>query len=675
MCLLRNCIGEVRVASRLRGGSTQPRAKRVGLRDAPFSSLLSLDAHVEPIRQWLDVVFPTKYARILGHRVHGLVQAKRIFAGTLAYCCSHHIGARPYSIQMYPVEQPFWASAKYRGTPVGAFDTQRSCASKEGASTVVASLLLVDPRGVSSVDVISSTERLHVGLLARKQAEAEVGISGSPYSSGLCSELTLPPPAIFITRMAYTEKSARLTELVVVPCQLVISPHMPMFLNYDVLAIIMSFCERGDTGSMMRSCRTLYGVGVPYLLYGTVKILSRARFISLCRFILHEPSHRSRYLRDLDLRFSGNFKTPDADRLVAGLFEHATSLEILRLAYQSFVPLGERVFRAISTLNSVRTLALRDACDQSYTLLEWMRSPLSSVEMNFYNDWADDPADPVLILARFKDTLQEMHVTWAQFSTSSTSYLNLTTLYVDDCRFAEIEFIYHSFPNLRHLSLWMGQEDDGLDGDEIEAHRNLNLEAQERGRWESLQTLNSSLLSLYMLGLRSRVINLSLDSGYFETDDTDRLSVMLSDSRPSSLELRLRVPEFDPTQLGYSLAPVRDTLTSLLLNLEIHKENYAQCNAIINRTLSSLSALNIRLLHIRIDESPDSIDSDVVNVAFAEGVTDTGPSSTSLSQLDLGPLAQSIVRSIPSLQHLCLEVAELRTHMWDLRSELETAGG
>lgn len=63
----------------------------------------------------------------------------------------------------------------------------------------------------------------------------------------------------------------------------------------------MSFSETGEISRMMRTCQTLYLAGVPYILDGSVQILSAKKFFSFCMFMLHDPARRFRHLRDLEL--------------------------------------------------------------------------------------------------------------------------------------------------------------------------------------------------------------------------------------------------------------------------------------------------------------------------------------------------------------------------------------
>lgn len=102
----------------------------------------------------------------------------------------------------------------------------------------------------------------------------------------------------------------------------------------------------------------------------------------------------------------------------------------------------------------------------------------------------------------------------------------------------------------------------------------MNLQLQNQGCWESLNYVRSSILSLYTLGLRSKVDNLHLYLAPLETSDGDRLSAILIDLRSSSLQLRLRVPEFDMSKLGGFLAPIVETLTSIYLAVNLHGQVY-----------------------------------------------------------------------------------------------------
>jgi hypothetical protein len=328
----------------------------------------------------------------------------------------------------------------------------------------------------------------------------------------------------------------------------------------------------------MVTCRTLYLAGIPYVLGGPILLRTRMNLISFCRFMLRDPTDRFRYLRELELNTSGRFKNPHAGELIAGVLEHATHLETLRLLHCDYLQLSERIPRAISAMSSLQDLTLISLTDEAYDLLPKLRSPLKRIECSFYHSDGNDPVDPVVLLAPFKGSLQEIKVTWVQFASQAVQYPLVTALYIDDCQFTELKHILRCFPNLQNLSLWMAHEDDDLDEEEIEDHRELNLSARAARFWNKLDSLSGSLLSLYMLGVRTKVDHLSLESSWVEKEEERMFSALLSDLRPSSIALRARDLGFDLPLLGGILAPVADRLTVLLLHIEFAHSGFAHPN-------------------------------------------------------------------------------------------------
>lgn len=100
-------------------------------------------------------------------------------------------------------------------------------------------------------------------------------------------------------------------------------------LNYDVMADILTFLHGAELLPAMWTCRTLYRAGVPLLLQHQVVIRTRAKLISFCRFMLHDPPPRFRCLRHLEISVPGRFKAPHKAGLLLALLEHATALESL----------------------------------------------------------------------------------------------------------------------------------------------------------------------------------------------------------------------------------------------------------------------------------------------------------------------------------------------------------
>ena len=78
-----------------------------------------------------------------------------------------------------------------------------------------------------------------------------------------------------------------------------------------------------------------------------------------------------------------------------------------------------------------------------------------------------------------------------------------------------------------------------------------------------------------MLGLRCKVNHLGVGESYLKTlNVASQLTTLLSDLRPSSLNVRLSMPNFDISSLGGVLAPAIDSLTQMIIWLDINGDRW-----------------------------------------------------------------------------------------------------
>ena len=445
-----------------------------------------------------------------------------------------------------------------------------------------------------------------------------------------------------------------------------------MVLNYDVLIAVMAFSDRCGIGRLMQTCRTLYLAGSSYILDGEVSFSTRGRLISFCRFMLRDPPNRFWHLRELELGTSGRFKNPQAGELIADLFIHAKHLRTLRLLHCDYLELSPRVFRALADMTSLRDLTLISLSDEAYDLLPELQSPLMRIECSFYNNDTYDPADPISLLAPFKNSLKEMKVTWVEFASLNVRYLHVTDLYVDDCRFAELRYIFHAFPNLRRLSLWMGQEDDELDAEEVEDHRAVNTSAHAQSPWKSLCCVCGSLLSLYMLGVRCKVECLSLESSWVEKEDSSRFIALLSDMQPSSVSIRLRDSTIDLASLGGLLSPVTGVLSAITLHVDFEDKHWSDpssgivsCLFFTIRTVVSLNHPQMRMLSTLHSFTLTSLRMCLDWTSLDTKEREAGSPSLQYD-LDLNALAQQAMNSMQTLRYFCIDVVSRCEH-WEIQ--------
>ncbi|THG95029.1 hypothetical protein EW026_g6551 [Hermanssonia centrifuga] len=318
----------------------------------------------------------------------------------------------------------------------------------------------------------------------------------------------------------------------------------------------------------MHTCRSLYHAGIPHLLFHNINIRTRAKLLSFCRFILTDPS-RFRFLRHLDISVPGRFKTPRKADLLLAMFMYAHQLQQLRIFDCEILDSHYQIPFAIAALTSLKSLTLHLPNDSAYQMLKCMRSDIVKMDICFYRD-DEVPQDPVPLLSCLCHSLQELRVTYAHFECAVGQYYpSLRTLVVDDCQFAKVEPLAESFPNASDLSLWMGQEDDNLEVNEIEECRSINQTAQDNVGWDGLDRLRGDILSLYMLGLRCQVYHLDVQSTFLTSPRSSQLRAVLSDSRPSMFSVRINAVKFEMSFLPPMLEPVRETLTHLIVYMDL----------------------------------------------------------------------------------------------------------
>lgn len=344
-----------------------------------------------------------------------------------------------------------------------------------------------------------------------------------------------------------------------------------MKLNYDLLVAVMSYLQGNSLIRMMHTCHALYTAGAPFLLHPPAVLRSRARVLSFCRYILIEPT-RFLFLRSLEIRAPGRFDAgPKADLFLTMLM-HAKYVETLKILDTDILRSHARIPAAVAALTALKSVVFPALNEAATEILQYSQSSLTKVEIGFWGDEAIGPGDPAPLLTRFAHSLRELRVTYAEFMRPDLQYPHVDVLLIDDCRFALAEPLIKCFPKTRDLSLWTGQEDEDLEDDEIEDHRQTNIQAQEGACWEWLEHLRGDIRSLYLLGLTCQVGHLDVQSAFLTASRADELSTLLSYGRSYALSIRLKASEFNGTILRQVLRPVQDSLMRLIVYLEFWED-------------------------------------------------------------------------------------------------------
>ncbi|EKM56027.1 uncharacterized protein PHACADRAFT_28997 [Phanerochaete carnosa HHB-10118-sp] len=295
-----------------------------------------------------------------------------------------------------------------------------------------------------------------------------------------------------------------------------------MRLNWDILVEIMSFSDNADASRMSRTCRTL--------LQAAPKILLSREAVSLCG-----PEQLSSFLQ----------------YMLCG--RQAAELKLV-MFYNEFLEIDTSINRTLTNLSRLRTIQLSDATDPAAELLKEMQAPLTGIDASFF-DYVDYWFDPVETFARFRHSLRAMSLAFVRFASADIQYPHVVSLSVERCRFEDLEHIVHCFPGLHDLKLH-GISFDFMVENDLEEERLSNLASQARRTWSSLHRLSGDVLGLYILGIRCRVDHVSVSCQPLNsTVDGQRLAAILADVRPTSLDIRLRLPEFKALSLAECLTP------------------------------------------------------------------------------------------------------------------------
>lgn len=431
---------------------------------------------------------------------------------------------------------------------------------------------------------------------------------------------------------------------------------MHMKINYDLLIAVMSYLQGSSLIRMLHTCRALYAAGAPFLLHPPVVLRSRARVLSFCRYILIEPA-RFQLLLSLEIRAPGRFDAgPKADLFLTMLM-HAKHLETLKVLNTDILRSDARIPAAVAALTTLKSVAFPALNEAATEILQCSRSSLTKVEIGFWGEETFGPGDPVPLLTRFAHSLRELRVTYAEFMQPDLQYPHVDILLVDDCRFTLAEPLIRCFPKTRDLSLWTGQEDEDLEDDEIEEHRQTNIQAQERACWGWLEHLRGDIRSLYLLGLTCQVGHVDVQSTFLTASRADELSTLLSVGRSSALSVRFRVSEFHGTILHRVLHPVKDSLLRLNVYLNFCElgTRYREDDLIVSFPLlylsdhahtDSKSTHRQNALSSALDQTV--IESLVVHLSFDD------PKVTLLAHLDPERLAEAVLQHSQFIQYIAL---------------------
>ncbi|KAI0767629.1 hypothetical protein C8Q74DRAFT_1370373 [Fomes fomentarius] len=291
--------------------------------------------------------------------------------------------------------------------------------------------------------------------------------------------------------------------------------HSPPVLNHDVLNAVVEYAETETLLSLMLCCRALYQDGVRVLLTRTACIdryywfghkKDRAVW-SFLRFMSADGGRRWQSLRGLILGHERiYFHT--AGRLAEGI-KQAPNIEYLELRNaDSLLGTYPDLRAALASLENVKHLSIRSAATHTSLLLESVRWPLVTAELD--GSYCPRPNISAKMLLRCaQNTLVQLQCnSWIARDNASgnPTYPNVKSLHMFNMDSMMPDEWAKVYPNVSQLSIsnrfFKKPVTDDRDNAGFRAVREMNMRALADQCWPLLERCHSDCVAdLYILGL------------------------------------------------------------------------------------------------------------------------------------------------------------------------------
>lgn len=383
----------------------------------------------------------------------------------------------------------------------------------------------------------------------------------------------------------------------------------PCSVHYDIVVEVMDLLinespEDPDTwqtiGAISRTCKSLRVEGVRRLLSSTVyvNLMHQPHLVSnFCDFMLSDPVGRGPNLRRLSVYVQ--HIEEEVARLFADVLSLSINLEYLEIKSLFMVtkPVIGTLCSALSALTSLQHLTIGFCrCDDPsysqilYHTFQSIQSSLISVQISIPH-FTKLPSrriiytrnlDPISLMSRLTGSLRKMGFKGMfMWGGGIRVYTLVEELQIPDYSLGlpHLRTYLLCFPNLRRLRCgflyhtWIhyGHDTDVLQ--EVCCHAatiqqwhdfNKRQSSKHADSWAMLQSFRGSIVDAYVLSLPCRVEHLHLlSTGGRPSTQYAMMSTILSDTRPSSLRLCLRI--YDS---GYQI-PLRPSWSQSLTTLEV----------------------------------------------------------------------------------------------------------
>lgn len=355
------------------------------------------------------------------------------------------------------------------------------------------------------------------------------------------------------------------------------SPSLSLALNEDILLMLPSYIRNKKTlHALMRTCRQLYAVGMPWILRLRHQ-LTPHNLRGFYTFLLVNPRPRFSALRDLD--FMGGI-TRGEKKIIADIIRRAINLTALRIDVALLLS-RHKICASVTTLRKLEQLQVDNVFEQDTKgLLSSLRGPLKRIYVQDYRY----SQRSMIRFSEFRSTLERI-VCSGGFRPTKGTFPNVVSF-----RQASVEpamSILTAFPNLKILILknqrdpfnHISRVEDDLGFLTHEARRRANIAIRnQRGSWDSLVYLDIDAVCLYTLAPQCRVTYLVIKKlTLYEDRSLTWFHTSLAAMRPTYLRIHTVVGE--ACRFAEVLASGMEDVRKLWMNLVIPSQLHSHFNA------------------------------------------------------------------------------------------------
>ncbi|KAI0070442.1 hypothetical protein K474DRAFT_1670071 [Panus rudis PR-1116 ss-1] len=454
-------------------------------------------------------------------------------------------------------------------------------------------------------------------------------------------------------------------------------------LNMDVLVDIMRFTAPKHSAkttflNMMKTCRTLYSAGLPFLL-AHVDILLPDRstldnLASFCGFVELDKSHRCQFIQSILISLRGinegprtqlsqaQIKTLERFSAILGCCHNLRSLTLPDS--EAWLYYGSRCIpEALSTLACLRKLQLVFTFDASHfentaRLLSMLRVPLRKVALFRQGESGQDViGDPLAMLLNHRTTLECVHFGPCKLEPTTLLYPKLRTLALGCARIDQhhndivMSQIMRSLPNLERLAL--GKYPSPVSPAARERFRQNNGRIQrERCMWPRLDILSGHVAILYGWGITCPVRCLQITDYIHQPGDF--YTTVLTDCTPSALCIQIKLGRWGLTVHDLrTLIPAEcaQSVTQLSVRFTFPDDAFDEPDNLLENIYVLLDGLPLTFLNLHLcswEEVRPSRDAGLIMPSY------DWPALVYIQGLNPDILAFRIAECVPSLQYLTL---------------------